>query len=266
MSRFEDKVVLVTGAGGGLGRASALRFAEEGARVVVADKDLDRAQSIAEEIGPKAIAVKADVTIPDNCTSMVQAAQNTFGKLDVVFANAGIGGEKVEFVDMPIEEWDRVVDVNLRGTMLTCKASVPALIEAGGGSIVLMGSSTGGWDTILGSGPYMTSKEAVKAMARNLALELGRYRIRVNVICPGIIQTQLSFRQGTDDPGDREQFFNQYADRIPLRRVGQPEDVAATVAFLASDDGRHITGSSLLIDGGQTLQSWSNSPEETSYP
>ena len=136
MNRFEDKVVLVTGSGGGLGRASALRFVEEGARVVVADKDIDRAQSIAEEIGPKAIAVEADVTIPDNCTSMVKASQNSFGKLDVVFANAGIGGEKMEFVDMPIEEWDRVVDVNLRGMMLTCKASVPALIESGGGSIV----------------------------------------------------------------------------------------------------------------------------------
>jgi NAD(P)-dependent dehydrogenase (short-subunit alcohol dehydrogenase family) len=266
MNRFEDKVVLVTGAGGGLGKASALRFVEEGARVVIADIDQERAQAVADEVGSNATAVKADVTNIDNCKSMVQTAQNTYGKLDVVFANAGIGGEKTEFVEMTIEQWDQVIDVNLRGMMLTCKASVPALIDAGGGSMVLMGSSTGGWDTILGSGPYMASKEAVKAMARNLALELGRYNIRVNVICPGIIQTKLSFRQGTDDPEAWEQFFDKYADRIPLRRVGQPEDVAATVAFLASDDARHITGSSLLIDGGQTLQSWSNSPDETTYP
>ena len=201
------------------------------------------------------------MTIAEDCEAMVQAARDRFGRLDVVFANAGIGGEKVEFVDMAIDEWDRVMAVNLRGMVLTCQAAVPALIAAGGGSIVLMGSSTGGWDTILGSGPYMTSKEAVKALARNLALELARHHIRVNAVCPGIIQTQLSFRQATDDPGAWEAFFSRFADRIPLRRVGQPEDVAATVAFLASDDARHITGASLLIDGGQTLQSWSNSPD-----
>ena len=265
MKRFAGKVVLVTGAGGALGRASAIRFVDEGAQVVVADAHLERATAVADEVGLNAIAFGADVTIAEDCAAMVQLARDTFGKLDVVFANAGIGGEKAEFVDLSIDEWDRVMDVNLRGMVLTCKAAVPALINAGGGSIVLMGSSTGGWDTILGSGPYMMSKEAVKALARNLALELARYRIRVNAVCPGIIQTQLSFRQSTDDPAAWEKFFARFAERIPLRRVGQPEDVAATVAFLASDDARHITGASLLIDGGQTLQSWSNSPDEA-YP
>jgi NAD(P)-dependent dehydrogenase (short-subunit alcohol dehydrogenase family) len=266
MKRFENMVVLITGSGGGLGKASALRFVEEGARVVIADIDLERAQAVADEVGSNATAVKADVTNFDDCNSMVQTALDAYGKLNVVFANAGVGGNKTEFVDMLVEEWDRVIDVNLRGMMLTCKASVPAMIEAGGGALVLMGSSTGGWDTILGSGPYMTSKEAVKAMGRNLALELGRYNIRVNIICPGIIQTQLSFRQGDQNPEAWEQFFSKFSDRIPLRRVGQPEDVAATVAFLASDDARHITGSTLLVDGGQTLQSWSNSPDEATYP
>ena len=265
MKRFADKVALVTGGGGALGRASALRFADEGARVVIADSDLERAQAVAAEIGSDAIAVQGDVTEPDDCLTIVEAAQGSFGKLDIVFANAGIGGEKVEFVHMPMEEWDRVIGVNLRGMVLTCKAAAPALIDAGGGSIVLMGSSTGGWDTILGSGPYMTSKEAVNALARNLALELARHSIRVNAVCPGIIQTRLSFRQATDDPATWEKFFTRFAERIPLRRVGQPEDVAASVAFLASDDARHITGASLLIDGGQTLQSWSNAPD-TVYP
>lgn len=265
MNRFPGKVTLVTGGGGALGRASALRFAAEGARVVITDIDLERAQAVAAEIGSDAIAVQADVTKADECIAMVEAALGSFGKLDVVFANAGIGGEKVEFVRMPMEEWDRVIGVNLRGTALTCKAAAPALIDAGGGSIVLMGSSTGGWDTILGSGPYMTSKEAVNALARNLALELARYRIRVNAVCPGIVQTQLSFRQATDDPATWGKFFARFAERIPLRRVAQPEDVAASVAFLASDDARHITGASLLIDGGQTLQSWSNAPD-TVYP
>ena len=265
MNRFDGKVALITGGGGALGRASALRFVEEGARVVIADIDLERARAVAAEIGADASAVQADVTNPDDCAAMVEAAHARFGKLHVVFANAGVGGEKIEFIDMPMDEWDRVFAINLRGMVLTCKAAAPALIDAGGGSIVLMGSSTGGWDTILGAGPYMTSKEAVNALARNLALELARHRIRVNALCPGIIQTELSFRQATDDPAAWEQFFARFAQRIPLRRVGQPEDVAAAVAFLASDDARHITGASLLIDGGQTLQSWSNAPD-TAYP
>ena len=265
MNRFSGKVALVTGGVGALGRASALRFVAEGARVVIADINRERAAAVAAEIGSDAIAVQADVTKADDCIAMVEAAQFHFGKLDVVFANAGIGGQKVEFVDMPMEEWDRVISVNLRGMVLTCKAAAPALIDAGGGSIVLMGSSTGGWDTILGSGPYMTSKEAVNALARNSALELARHRIRVNAVCPGIVQTQLSFRQASDDPAAWESFFARFAERIPLRRVGQPEDIAASVAFLASDDARHITGATLLIDGGQTLQSWSNAPD-SAYP
>ena len=265
MKRFSGKVALITGGGGGMGRASALRFAAEEAQIAIADVDFERAQAVAAEIGTGAIAIRADVTSAQDCEAMVETTRDSFGRLDILFANAGIGGDRVEFVNLPIEEWDRVLGVNLRGMLLTCKAAAPALIDAGGGSIVLMGSSTGGWDTILGSGAYMTSKEAVKAMARNLGLELARYQIRVNAVCPGIIQTPLSFRQGTAGPGAWEDFFAKYADRIPLRRVGQPEDVAAAVAFLASDDARHITGASLLIDGGQTLQSWSNSPDAP-YP
>lgn len=265
MKRFSGKVALVTGGAGALGRASALRFASEGAQLVIADLDLKGAQAVADEIGAQAVAVKADVTKSEDCGAMVQAAIEAFGALDVVFANAGIGGKRFAFLDMPMDEWDRVMDVNLRGLVLTCKAASPALIDAGGGAIVLMGSSTGGWDTIHGSGAYMTSKEAVKALARSLALELARYRIRVNAICPGIIQTPLSFRQAHDDPQAWEVFFARFARRIPLRRVGEPEDVAATVAFLASEDARHITGAALLIDGGQTLQSWSNAPD-TAYP
>ena len=115
MNRFAGKVALVTGGGGALGRASALRFVEEGAQVVIADIDRNAARAVAEEIGSNAVAIAADVTITKDCEAMVQASQDTFGKLDVVFANAGIGGEKVEFVDMPIDEWDRVMAVNLRG-------------------------------------------------------------------------------------------------------------------------------------------------------
>ncbi len=265
MKRFAGKVALVTGGAGALGRASAIRFNAEGARVIIADLDLERAQAVAAEIGAGAIAVQANVTEPEDCAAMTRTAEEAFGRLDIVFANAGVGGTRAALLDLPIQEWDQVMNVNLRGMVLTCQATAPVLIKAGGGAIVLMGSSTGGWDTIFGSGPYMASKEAVKALARNLALELARYHIRVNAVCPGIIETPLSFRQAQADPAAWQGFFARFAERIPLRRVGQPADVAATVAFLASDDARHITGASLLIDGGQTLQSWSNAPDSP-YP
>ncbi|HAJ05352.1 MAG TPA: short-chain dehydrogenase [Chloroflexi bacterium] len=262
MNKLTKKVALITGGGGGLGKAAAMKFASKGSKVLVADINYDDASKVADIIGGDALAVKCDVTLIEECRYMVDYVIEQYGRLDIVFANAGIGGANSEFVSLDIDEWDRVFDINLRGMMLTCKVSVPHLIESGGGAIVLMGSSTGGWDTIRGSGAYMASKEAVKALGRSLALELGKYNIRVNVICPGIIETDLSFRQGAIDGRDQQSFFKKFADRIPLGRVGQAEDVANAVAFLASDDARHITGSTLLIDGGQTLQSWSNAPDE----
>ena len=261
MNRFDNKIVLVTGAGSGLGRAAAIRFASEGARVVLADKDIDAASDAAQNLTTLGMAIEVDLTDEAQCHTMMEQIWSVYGRLDVVFANAGIGGNRVFFKDMEMSEWDRVINGNLRSIILTCKVTVPALIEGGGGSIVLMGSSTGGWDTIHGSGPYMTSKEAINAVARNLALELGPHNIRVNAVCPGIIQTKLSFRQVEEDVGEWQRFFGRFAERIPLGRVGQPEDVASAVAFLAAEEARHITGTTLLIDGGQTLQSWSNAPD-----
>jgi NAD(P)-dependent dehydrogenase (short-subunit alcohol dehydrogenase family) len=265
--RFQDRVVLITGGGSGIGRASALRFAEEGARVVIADKNLAGAQQVVSEIqtlGREAVACQADVTQPEDCLRMVREAVQHLNRLDVVFANAGIGGGDV-VLNMEPEEWDRVIATNLRGVFLTCKYAIPALIEAGGGAIVTMASSMAGWDVSFGGAAYMASKEGVTGLTKSLALQLGGYGIRVNAICPGIIQTHLGWRQGMTHE-EWQSRYDRFAKRIPLRRVGQPEDVAATVAFLASDDARHITGSLLLIDGGQTLQSWSNAPDEDAYP
>jgi NAD(P)-dependent dehydrogenase (short-subunit alcohol dehydrogenase family) len=129
-----------------------------------------------------------------------------------------------------------------------------------------MSSSMAGWDVSEGGAAYMASKEGVSGLTKSLALQLGRYGIRVNAICPGVIQTRLSFDPAVDDEEAWNARYEQFARRIPLRRVGQPEDVAATVAFLASDDARHISGSMLLIDGGQTLQSWSNVPYDDAFP
>jgi NAD(P)-dependent dehydrogenase (short-subunit alcohol dehydrogenase family) len=209
--------------------------------------------------------VRADVSVVEHAKQMIEAVMKRFGHLDVMFNNAGIGGASNTVKEMPVEDWDEVIAVNLRGIFLSCKYGIPALIESGGGAIVNMGSSTAGWDVLPESAPYMASKEGVHALTKNLALEVGGYGIRVNAISPGIIQTQLSYEQGPDKTA-ADAFFKRFKQRIPLRRVGQPEDVAAAVAFLASDDARHITGSMLLIDGGQTLQSWSNAPEAEEYP
>lgn len=268
MRRFEGKVVSVTGGGGAIGAATARRFAQEGADVVVVDLVEERARAVAEEIramGRRALAVQADVSVADEVKKMMEATLDAFGHLDVMFNNAGIGGASKTVADMAVEDWDRVIAINLNGIFLCCKYGIPALIQAGGGAIVNMGSSTAGWDVLPESAHYMASKEGVHALTKNLALEVGGYAIRVNAVCPGIIETRLSFEQNTE-ANEAQEFFQRFAKRIPLRRVGQPEDVAATVAFLASDDARHVTGALLLIDGGQTLQSWSNAPEGEEYP
>jgi NAD(P)-dependent dehydrogenase (short-subunit alcohol dehydrogenase family) len=267
MERFRNQVVVVTGGGSGIGRAAALRFASEGARVVIADINSQGSQSVVKSIsdsGGEAVDFPYDVSDEVECQRIFSNTEKHFGRVDVVFANAGVtGGGLLE--NLPVEDWDRVIRVNLRGVFLTCKYAIPLMVRSRGRAIVTMGSSMAGWDTSLDGSAYMASKEGVVGLTKNLALQLARYQIRVNAICPGVIQTTLGFDPDTD-PLVIEQKYVRFKKRIPLRRVGQPDDVAAAVAFLASDDARYITGASLLIDGGQTLQSWSNAPEEDAFP
>jgi NAD(P)-dependent dehydrogenase (short-subunit alcohol dehydrogenase family) len=234
----------------------------------VVDRVAERALAVAGEVralGRKAIPITADVSIEADTERMVNETVAQLGHLDAMFNNAGIGGESNAIEDLPVEEWNNVIAVNLTGMFFSCKQGVPAIARSGGGAIVNMSSDMAGWDTLEGSAPYMASKEGVLALTKALALEVAGRGIRVNAICPGIIETRLSFEQGTSG-SEMDEYFARFKKRIPLRRVGQPEDVAAAVAFLASDDARHVTGSALLIDGGQTLQSWSNAPEGDEYP
>jgi len=267
--RFADKVALITGGAGSIGRATALRLAREGATITIVDINKTAANAVAKEVeecGVAALAIQADISTPEDNEMMVAATVNTFGHLDVLFNNAGVGGDGTPLTELSVEKWDGLMAVNLRGVFLGCKYGVAEMIKSGGGVVINMGSSTGGWDTIFGSGSYMASKEGIEGITKCLALEVAQYGIRVAAVCPGIIQTALSFAQQRTDPAQQQAFFDQFANRIPLRRVGQPEDIAAAVAFLASNDARHITGTTLLIDGGQTLQSWSNAPDAKTYP
>jgi NAD(P)-dependent dehydrogenase (short-subunit alcohol dehydrogenase family) len=262
MQRFIGRTALITGAAGAIGQAAAERFAGEGAHVALLDRDAARLGEIAEELaakGSSAAPFVADVADEAALAGAIAQAEAHFGRLDVVFNNAGIGGYDVSVADMPSEQWDRVIAVNLRGVFLGCKYSVPALERAGGGAIVNMGSSTGRHDALPGSAAYMASKAGVEALTKSLALQVARHRIRVNAICPGIIQTPLSLGQKAG--AEAQAFFARFAARIPLGRVGQPTDVAAAVAFLASDQARQITGAALLIDGGQTMRRWISAPD-----
>jgi NAD(P)-dependent dehydrogenase (short-subunit alcohol dehydrogenase family) len=260
--RFRDRTVLITGAAGGLGSAAARRFGAEGARLALLDRDGAAVTQVAEHLvaeGRVALALEADVADEQSLAAAIATAEAHFGQIDVLFNNAGVGSRDLSLVDTPADHWEEVLAINVRGVFLGCKYGVPALIRSGGGAIVNMGSSTGRHDTVTGGAAYMASKAAVEALTKSLALQVAPYGIRANTICPGIIQTRLSFRQ--QERGDEASFFAEFADRIPLGRVGQPEDVAAAVAFLASDQARHITGAALLIDGGQTLRRWMSAPD-----
>jgi NAD(P)-dependent dehydrogenase (short-subunit alcohol dehydrogenase family) len=262
MRRFTNRVVLITGASGSLGSAAAARFGAEGARLALLDRDSARVVALAGELearGYPALALPADVADESALAAAFAQAETHFGRLDVVFNNAGIGGMDLRVAELPAERWDEMLAINLRGVFLGCKHGIPALIRAGGGAIINMGSSTGRHDTLPGSAAYMASKAGVEALTKSVALQVGRYGIRVNVVCPGIIATPLSL--GQTDSGDAADFFARFAARIPLGRVGQPADVAAVVAFLASDQARQITGTALLIDGGQTLRRWISAPD-----
>ena len=258
MINFARKVALVTGGAKGIGRSVALMFAEAGADVVVVDVDKQNAElvrGLIEDLGRNSLAVEADFSTLEGCQTMIEAADSRFGKLDVLFNNAGIGGTNMPLKDLPIDDWDHLIATNLRSVFLGCKFGLGALIRTKG-VIVNMGSSTGGWDVLYGSGAYMASKEGIEGFTKSMALEAAPYGVRVNAVCPGIIKTPLSSSQkGVEEEKASEMFYKRFEKRIPLRRVGQPEDVAGPVLFLASGLARHITGTTLLIDGGQTMQS-----------
>ncbi|GAA2464449.1 SDR family NAD(P)-dependent oxidoreductase [Agromyces soli] len=248
--RLENKQAIVTGGAGGIGRASSLALAAEGARVAVVDLDGAAAERVAEEIraaGGEAIAIAADVSSEADIARVVRETQAAFGGIDVVFNNAGII-RRTTAVETTVEEWDRVFGVNVRSIFLMCKHVVPVMAAAGGGSIVNTGS---GWG-LKGGGQaisYCASKGAVVNMTRALAIDHGPQGIRVNSVNPGDVNTGM-LREEARQLGQAEDgFLAEAADR-PLRRMGEPREIASAVVWLASDESSYVTGSALVVDGG----------------
>jgi len=251
---LRGRVALVTGAGSGIGKASAEAFAKAGARVAVLSDTRSEIEAVAARIGDNALAITADVSDAGQVESAVKQVVDRFGRLDVVYANAGINGVSAPIDDLTPPEWDRTININLRGTFLTIRYAVPYLKKAGGGSIVLTSSINGTrYFANSGATAYAVSKAGQLAMVQMLAVELGPYNIRINAICPGAIDTDIDDNSQKRNV-DKIKIKGKFERDIPLwNRPGSADDVAQLALFLASDAAHHITGTPVWIDGAQSL-------------
>jgi NAD(P)-dependent dehydrogenase (short-subunit alcohol dehydrogenase family) len=249
MGRLENKVAVITGAASGIGRASAVRFAGEGAAVVIADLNQDGGESAVrdcKEHGGRAVFQRADVSTEADVQAMIARAVNEFGGLDIIYNNAGLAGALGPLEQTTVENWDRTLAVLLRGVFLGIKHAVPEMRKRGRGSIIST-ASVAGLQGFNGLHAYCAAKAGVINLTRSAAGEFGKDRIRVNCICPGVINTPLAQR---DVPGGRETVDQLFKTAQPYPRTGLPDDIAAMALFLASDDSEWVTGQAMVVDGG----------------
>jgi len=253
MSRLENKVAIITGGAGGIGKVAGKMFAEEGANVLLVDLDEGSLQRACEEAGSNRVSyLVADVTTMEGNQSMVDTAKERYGGVDVFLANAGIEGDVVGLLDYDEAKFDQVMDVNVKGPFLGLKAAVPAMMERGGGSIVIT-SSVAGLQGTPGLSAYGTSKHAVIGLMKSAAREFADQKIRVNTVNPAPVETRMirSIESGMA-PDSEEQAKARMLESIPMHRYGEPEDIAKMMLFLASDDSDFVTGSVYTVDGGWT--------------
>jgi len=247
---FAGKVALVTGAGSGIGLATAKAFGEAGASVVLADRREDAVRALAEGLsasGGKALAVRCDVTDDTQVASMIDRTVSTFGRLDAAFNNAGVMQRRVDTAEISGDEWDRVMAINLRGVWSCMKYELPQMLRNGGGAIVNC-SSIGGVIGVPGLAAYHAAKHGVIGLTKTAALEYATRKIRINAVCPGTINTPMAESLTGGDPKILAEFLKDE----PIGRIAEPEEVAAAVLWLCSPGASYVVGHALLVDGGYT--------------
>jgi NAD(P)-dependent dehydrogenase (short-subunit alcohol dehydrogenase family) len=248
---LKEKTAFVTGAANGIGRAAALAFAQAGASVAIADVSEEGNQETArkiEEAGGHALALRCDVTRPDDVRRSLDAIIETFGRLDFAFNNAGIEYKIQPLADITEPEWERIIDVDLRGVFLCMKYEIPVILKQGGGAIVNT-SSGAGVRGFRGGAAYVAAKHGVVGITRAAALDYAESNIRINAVCPGIIDTPMMQRFSGGTPEGRQAVIAQE----PVGRMGIPEEIAAAVVWLCSDEARFVVGHAMVVDGGQTV-------------
>lgn len=243
MGRLEGKVCLVTGASTGIGRAVALRFAQEGARVLGVARGA-AVESLVDASNGRIETLRCDVSDPAQVEAMAEECRRRYGRLDVLCNNAGVGGRSQRRIhELDVDDWDRVMSTNLRGAFLVLKYTLPLMLAAGGGSVVNM-ASIGSFRATPGSSAYITSKGGLLLLTRTAALEYVGDNIRVNAVCPGVTATEIL----RNAPAELQSML---VARVPMGRMGTAEEVAALTLFLASDEASYITGAAYVIDGGR---------------
>lgn len=252
--RLAKKVAIITGAATGIGRAAALLFAREGARVVVADVDEEGGRetvALIEEAGGEALYVRVDVTRPADVERMVQTAVETYGRLDVLFNNAAVN-LAATVTETSEEAWDRIMAVNVKGVFLGCKYAIPAMV-AGGGGVIVNTASAAAIVGLKGLAAYTASKGAVLQLTRNVALDYADQKIRANALCPGVTATAMTLSVIEKSPNPEAMRQRMDAGR-PLGRMADPEEIARAALFLASEESSFMTGVPLIVDGGFTAE------------
>jgi NAD(P)-dependent dehydrogenase (short-subunit alcohol dehydrogenase family) len=248
MGRLDGKVVVITGAGSGMGREATILFAEEGARVCAADVNVEAAEETASAAG-EAFAAHVDVADPDSVDAMYRATADRYGGVDVLYNNAGISpADDGSILETEPDAWQRVQDVNTRGVYLCCKHGIPHLLERGGGSVINVASFVALVGAATSQISYTASKGAVLSLSRELAVQFARQGVRVNALCPGPVETPLLLRIFGDDPAA----YERRRIHLPMGRLAKPREIVNAALFLASDESSYVNGATFVVDGGLT--------------
>lgn len=253
MAKFDEKVAVITGGGSGIGRATALAFAEKGVRVVIADMDAKAAEEtvrLSSDRGALVSFIRTDVSKEKDVQNMIAHAKEKFGGIDYAFNNAGVGGEQGVLANCTEANWDFVLGVNLKGPWLCMKYEIPEMLKRGGGVIVNNASILGAVG-FLGAGPYTASKHGLIGLTKVAALEYATQGIRINAICPGFIETPMLEKAGIKE---NTPIQKQIAEMHPMKRLGKPHEIADVVMWLCSPQSTFVTGQSIFVDGGYIAQ------------